>query len=237
MRPRAHGAPPVRNQVSLESMGLTPGAATLLPPPRPMHGAPPSGDGAPSREGRAPGASLAGGSGRRWNAWKIACYLFYCLVAKHLPEEWGPVGKISARIRRAAARPLFKESAPVVTVGRGADFGNGCNIVMKDHANIGSYALIEESPATVTIGKHVMMGTQCIIITQNHKYGPEGFDGFEGKDVVIGDFAWIGHRVTILPGVTIGSHAIVGAGSVVSRSIPDYAIAAGNPARVKKLRR
>jgi maltose O-acetyltransferase len=176
-------------------------------------------------------------SAQKWTTGKIACYLLYCLLAKHLPDAWGPFGEISRKIRRVVSRPLFKESARIVTVGRGADFGNGCNIIVKDHANIGSYALIEESCATVTIGRHVMMGKQCIIISQNHKYGPNGFDGFEGKDVVVGDYAWIGHRVTILPGVTIGTHAIVGAGSVVSRDVPDYAIAVGNPARVKKFRR
>lgn len=169
-----------------------------------------------------------------WTARRIVCYLLYYLAARHLPEEWGKIGEISRRIRRAVSRPLFRESAAIITIGRGADIGNGCNIIMKDHANIGCYALIEESCATVTVGRHVMMGKQCIIISQNHKYGTDGYEGFEGKDVVIGDFAWIGHRVTILPGVTIGAHAVVGAGSVVSRSIPDYAVAVGNPARVTK---
>jgi acetyltransferase-like isoleucine patch superfamily enzyme len=46
----------------------------------------------------------------------------------------------------------------------------------------------------------------------------------------------LGHQVTILPGVRIGHHAIIGAGSVVSRSVPDYAIAVGNPARIVKYR-
>jgi acetyltransferase-like isoleucine patch superfamily enzyme len=82
-----------------------------------------------------------------------------------------------------------------------------------------------------------MMGKYCIILSQNHKYLEEGFDGYEGKDGVIKHHAWIGHRVTILPGVVIGAHAIIGAGSVVSRSIPDYAIAAGNPAEVRKFRK
>lgn len=55
--------------------------------------------------------------------------------------------------------------------------------------------------------------------------------------VVSDDFAWIGHRVTILPGVRIGKHAIIGAAAVVTKDVPDYAIAVGNPATVKKYRK
>ena len=55
-------------------------------------------------------------------------------------------------------------------------------------------------------------------------------------DTVIGNDVWIGQDVTILPGVHIGDGAIIGANSVVSKDIPAYAIAAGNPCRVKKMR-
>jgi maltose O-acetyltransferase len=174
-----------------------------------------------------------------WTSKKIFCYFAYRFFAKHLPEqeEFRFVGTISSRLRTLLCRPLFRKSADVITVGRGANFGNGSSVIMEDHSNIGPYALIEDSGGTVTIGRHVMMGKYCIILSQNHKYLEEGFDGYEAKDVVIKDHAWIGHRVTILPGVVIGAHAIIGAGSVVSRNIPDYAIAVGNPAKVKKFRK
>ncbi len=81
------------------------------------------------------------------------------------------------------------------------------------------------------------MGQRCVIILQNHKYLEEGFDGFVGKDVFIDDYAWIGHNVIILPGVHIGKHAIIGAGAVVTKNVPDYAIAVGNPATVKRIRK
>ena len=48
-------------------------------------------------------------------------------------------------------------------------------------------------------------------------------------------YAWIGAGATILPGVRVGRHAVVGAASVVTRDVPDYAVAVGNPARVIKL--
>ncbi len=54
--------------------------------------------------------------------------------------------------------------------------------------------------------------------------------------ITVGDGAWIGYGAIILDGVTIGSGAVIGAGSVVKRDIPDYAIAAGTPAKVIKMR-
>ena len=54
------------------------------------------------------------------------------------------------------------------------------------------------------------------------------------KPVVIKKDAWVGAGATILPGVTIGKHAVIGAASVVTHDVPDYAVAVGNPARVVK---
>ena len=51
----------------------------------------------------------------------------------------------------------------------------------------------------------------------------------------IREYAWVGAGATILPGVCIGRHAIVGAGSVVTKDVPDYAVAVGNPAKVIKM--
>jgi acetyltransferase-like isoleucine patch superfamily enzyme len=56
------------------------------------------------------------------------------------------------------------------------------------------------------------------------------------KPIKIGDFVWVGHGALILGGVTIGEGAIVGAGSVVTRDVPPFAIVGGNPARVIKSR-
>jgi acetyltransferase-like isoleucine patch superfamily enzyme len=131
---------------------------------------------------------------QNWTIKKIASYAIYRLVAKHLPHDIPVVGDLFYRMRSLVSRPLFKESAKVIRVGQGVDFDNGCNIIMRDHAHIGPYALVGGNHGTITIGAHVMMGSYCIIIAQNHKYLEEGYDGFEGKDVVIDDYAWIGHR-------------------------------------------
>ena len=85
-----------------------------------------------------------------------------------------------------------------------------------------------------------MMGPDCIIHTRNHRFDditkPMNTQGFQEENpVVIGNDVWVGSRVTILPGVIIGNHVIIGAGSIVIKDNPDYAIAAGNPAKVKNI--
>lgn len=173
---------------------------------------------------------------QKWTPLKVICYLIYRIVAKHISDEMGPIGWFSHRLRRVVCRPLLKESDKIFGIGRGTNFGNGSCLVMRDHANLGNYCLIS-GRGTVTVGRHTMMGEQCMLITQNHRFLEEGYDGFIIKDIIIDDYAWLGHRVIILPGVRIGKHAIIGAGSVVTKDVPDYAVAAGVPARVIKYRK
>jgi len=87
---------------------------------------------------------------------------------------------------------------------------------------------------TVIIGDNFHSGKGCSIITQNHNYEGEKipYDStYICKDVTIGDNVWLGNRVIVLGGVTIGEGAIVQAGSVVVKDIPKYAIVGGAPAR------
>jgi len=86
----------------------------------------------------------------------------------------------------------------------------------------------------VTIGCNVMLGPNVQIYTATHpmsaaerRAGPE-----YGKPIWIGDDCWIGGSVVVSPGVHIGDRCVIGAGSVVTRDIPDDTFAAGNPARV-----
>ncbi len=92
----------------------------------------------------------------------------------------------------------------------------------------------------VTIGEYFHCGQNLMIHTNNHDYDhgdsiPYGRQNII-KPVVIKDFVWCGANVIILPGVTIGEGCVIGAGSVVTKDIPDLAVAAGNPARVLKYR-
>ena len=87
-----------------------------------------------------------------------------------------------------------------------------------------------------------MMGPEVYIYTQNHDFKRTDItmdkQGWSAeKPVVIEDDVWIGSRVTILPGVTIGEGSIIGASSVVTKSCPPYSIVVGNLAVVVKSRK
>ncbi len=87
-----------------------------------------------------------------------------------------------------------------------------------------------------------MMGPDVVIFTMNHRadrtdihMGAQGMT--EKRKVIIGNDVWIGQRVMIMPGVTIGDGCIIAAGAVVTKDIPPYSIAGGVPARVLKSRK
>jgi chloramphenicol O-acetyltransferase type B len=87
----------------------------------------------------------------------------------------------------------------------------------------------------VTIGDNFHSGAECVIISEIHDYEGDAlpYDATRiPRPVHIGDNVWLGYRVMVLGGVTIGEGAIIQAGSVVVRSIPPYAIAGGHPANV-----
>ena len=84
----------------------------------------------------------------------------------------------------------------------------------------------------IEIGDGVLIGHNTTIATLNHSFNPEKRADIRPKSVKIGNNVWIGSDCTILPGVEIGDGAIIGAGSVVTKSIPKNSVAAGNPARI-----
>jgi len=168
---------------------------------------------------------------------RIIAYLIYYLFAKNLPRsyEFGIFGKISKKIRNILCRRIIRDAHPTIFIERGADFGGGKNLIVKEYGCIGENArFIGEG--NIIIGRHAMLGPDVMIITGDHKIKKESFDGYIYKDVEIGDYAWIGARAIILKGVKIGKYAIVGAGAVVTKDVPDYAIVGGNPARIIRYR-
>ena len=111
---------------------------------------------------------------------------------------------------------------------------------MNRQTTIGDFSVIcglsVPGDGAVTIGRNCHIAPEVLILNQNHDYDdgvriPYG-DEFHEKPVRIGDFVWVGQRVTILPGTTIGEGAIIQAGAVVHGTIPPMAIAGGNPAKV-----
>lgn len=86
----------------------------------------------------------------------------------------------------------------------------------------------------ITIEDDVLIGPKVNLITENHPMDPANRRSLVCKPIVIKRKAWIGAAATILPGVTVGENAIVAAGAVVSRDVPDNTIVGGVPAKVIK---
>lgn len=113
----------------------------------------------------------------------------------------------------------------------------GYNVQINDYVHIAA-------GEKVVIGDNVLIASRVFISDLNHgSYSGDGHDNplsipndrpLSTKPVVINDNVWIGEGVCVLPGVTIGKGSIIGAMSVVTKSIPDFCIAVGNPAKVVK---
>jgi acetyltransferase-like isoleucine patch superfamily enzyme len=90
----------------------------------------------------------------------------------------------------------------------------------------------------VTIGNDVMFAQNVVVSAMNHGYEDVNIPPSKQKDIIklisIEDEVWIGANCVITIGVTIGKHSIIGAGSVVTKDVPPYSIAVGNPAKVIK---
>ena len=91
----------------------------------------------------------------------------------------------------------------------------------------------------ILIGSHVLLGPGCVIVDHNHGIAPERRIDEQPcvvKPIRIGDDVWCGAGAVILPGVAIGTGAVIGAQSVVSRDVPSMAVVAGCPARILRMR-
>jgi maltose O-acetyltransferase len=86
----------------------------------------------------------------------------------------------------------------------------------------------------ISIGARALIGTHCLILdTAFHELDPERrLQRPAPKPITIGDNVWLGARVIVMPGVTIGDDAAIGAGSIVTHDIPSRTLALGSPARV-----
>jgi acetyltransferase-like isoleucine patch superfamily enzyme len=108
----------------------------------------------------------------------------------------------------------------------GVKIGKGC---MLNSKGFSTEAYLIELGDYVRVAKHVKFFTHGGVWSQRKRY-PELLLEYFGK-IKIGDYTYIGEGCMIMPGVTIGSNVIIGAGSVVTKSIPDGIMVAGNPAR------
>lgn len=151
--------------------------------------------------------------------------------------------RVVRRIKIIILRPLFNKC------GRNFFFDpDGIysyqNIFVGDNVSLGLKTIILADKSVVRIGSSVMFGPGVTIIGGGHNISRIGQfmadvkdkSGYEDLGVYIEDDVWVGSQAVILRGVKVGRGSVIGAGSVVTKSVPPYAVVAGNPARIVKFR-
>lgn len=172
---------------------------------------------------------------------RVVCFLIYKLFLAWLPSTNNKffVSKWIRKLRSGIACGCFDKHGKNINVEKKADFGKGDGIIIGDNSGLGVNCSVR---GPLEIGSNVMMGPEVRIMTSKHSTSrtdiPMRKQGHLPKQkVVIGDDVWIGARVIILPGLTIGTGSIIGAGAVVTKDVPEYAVVAGVPAKVINYRK
>ena len=164
---------------------------------------------------------------------EIFWYALYLLVARRLPCSYTRiVGRPSRWLRAICVSRFVARCGRDVNIEAGARLGR--RVWIGNHSSLGLDCRID---GELHVGNHSFMGPEVMVFTGNHVFQrcdiPMMFQASSAEQpVFIGDDVWIGARVILLPGVHIGDHAIVGAGAVVTKNVPDWSIVGGNPARV-----
>ena len=131
------------------------------------------------------------------------------------------VGERVQFVSTVATLELVAERGALLEIGARSLVNFGCSIVATER---------------VTIGPRCLIGPHCMIMdTGFHRVEPDvRLETPESQPITIGANVWLGARVVVLPGVTIGDDAVVGIGSVVTRDVPPRTVVVGNPAQVVK---
>ena len=163
-------------------------------------------------------------------------------LAKDLMREYNNLPAADLEGRTRVLSRLFGHVGKNARVNQPLYVDFGDNIFLSDNSFVNMHCTFLDT-AKITIGKSTLIGPDVKIYTAMHPIdGANRFwreaDGAMSvktwaQPVTIGNYTWIGGGAVILPGVTIGDNVVIGAGSVVTESIPDNAIACGNPCRVR----
>ena len=148
------------------------------------------------------------------------CYEFNMCRPSDVTKQQEVLHKLFGQIKGnvVVTAPFYCDYGVNISVGE--NFYTNHNVTILDGAK-------------VTFGDNVFIAPDCVFSTAGHPIDTEQRNlGLEiALPITVGDNVWIGTNVSVLPGVTIGSKVVIGAGSVVNRNIPDGVIAAGNPCR------
>jgi acetyltransferase-like isoleucine patch superfamily enzyme len=130
-------------------------------------------------------------------------------------------------------RHFYYRKVMGIKIGKGSSihlncFITGKNIEIAENSVINRKCFLD-GRGKLFIGNFASISPEVHLITGDHDYNSPDFE-FRSKDIYVGDYAWIGSRATILPGVKIGKGAVVCAGAVVTRDVQEFAVVAGVPA-------
>ena len=162
-----------------------------------------------------------------WTTKSKILFILYRITAAWLPISQR--SRLAKHFRVFWARKIIR-CGNAVNIERNAFFTPG--LLLGDKSGVGINC---EVYGPVTIGRNVMMGPEVVIYTSGHKFDRTDIPMMEqgstdAEPVTIGDDVWIGRRVMIMPGVTIGNGCVIGAGAVVTKDIPPYSVAGCVPA-------
>jgi putative colanic acid biosynthesis acetyltransferase WcaF len=146
--------------------------------------------------------------------------------------RWSPLPL--RKFRRRLLRLFGADLAPTVSIHNTARIDCPWNLVMGDYASLGEQAWIY-SLDKIVIGEYACIGQRCVLLTGSHDFSDPVFP-LVTAPIVIGYGSWLAMGVTVLPGVSVGALAVVGAGSIVTRDLPEQMVCGGNPCRPLKPR-
>jgi carbonic anhydrase/acetyltransferase-like protein (isoleucine patch superfamily) len=139
----------------------------------------------------------------------------------------------------ASTAKVFAEPGRTITVGAHSSIADQAflhgPITLGEHVSINHNVSMDGGSAGIKIGNHSRIACQCTFFAFNHGLAPDlpiHQQAVTSEGITIGEDVWIGANSSVVDGVTIGDHVVIGMGSVVTKDIPEYAIAVGNPARI-----
>jgi maltose O-acetyltransferase len=169
---------------------------------------------------------------------RLFCLLAYRLVVMRLPHSFWPGGVLFSRLRR------YNLIGMGCRVGRDCELEPGIDVGFRPDLSIGDRCQINQNTSikSARIGNDVMIAPGVVLLDRQHNFSrtdiPMTQQGASPRQLtIIEDDVWLGQNVIVMPGVTIGCGVIVGAGSVVTKDLPDWSIAVGVPARVIRFRK
>jgi len=167
----------------------------------------------------------------------IFAFLYYS-IGKHLPNSNFPLGKLFLGLRVFFAKGFLKFTGSKVTLEGNIFFGDGRDIEIGNNSQINEECWIRNCK----IGNNVMIAPYVMILNYGHKMDDVNIPMIQQgvkyyAQTIIEDDVWIGARTIILPGIKIGTGAVIGAGSVVTKNVETYSVVAGNPAKLIRTRK